>query len=232
VDQVEYQLTLPPESLEEGLAAWSRIFHAPRFEGLEVEKAILREELLAELDEDGRALGVDDLARRLLFAEHPLGRSIGGDLECIERVRPEDLRRLFDAHYVAANAALCFAGALDPEAALALAERCFGGLPVGAAAACAPAPAALPSERLRVLHERDSQTEVRLSFLTAGEAHPDARAMRLLERVLDDGQSSRLHRRICDELGLTYELFGATDSYEDCGVFDVGATVAHDKVPA
>src|SRR5690606_30333433 len=120
VDQVEYQLTLPPESLEEGLAAWSRIFHAPRFEGLEVEKAILREELLAELDEDGRALGVDDLARRLLFAEHPLGRSIGGDLECIERVRPEDLRRLFDAHYVAANAALCFAGALDPEAALAL----------------------------------------------------------------------------------------------------------------
>src|SRR5690606_11642945 len=73
---------------------------------------------------------------------------------------------------------------------------------------------------------------VRLSFLTAGEAHPDARAMRLLERVLDDGQSSRLHRRICDELGLTYELFGATDSYEDCGVFDVGATVAHDKVPA
>src|SRR5690606_36522758 len=42
---------------------------------------------------------------------------------------------------------------------------------------------------------------------------------------------SRLHRRICDELGLSYELFGANDAYEDCGVFDVGASVAHDKVP-
>src|SRR5690606_28553280 len=114
VDLVEYQLSLPPESLEAGLEAWSRIFHAPRFEGLDVEKGILREELLGDLDEEGRDLRVDDIARRLLFADHPLGRTIAGDLECIERVTHEDLRRLFETHYVAGNAALSFAGTLDP----------------------------------------------------------------------------------------------------------------------
>jgi predicted Zn-dependent peptidase len=50
-------------------------------------------------------------------------------------------------------------------------------------------------------------------------------------RVLDDGMSTRLHRRLTDESGLAYEAFAALDPYEETGLVEVGASVEHDKVP-
>jgi predicted Zn-dependent peptidase len=232
VDFVQYQLERPPESLAEGLPIFARIFHAPRFQGLEVEKSILREELLEDLDEDGLDVDPDNLARALLFGDHPLGRTITGGLDQVSGFTVDDLKRHHAAHYVGQNAALCLAGNLDPEAALSLAEACFGSLPAGATAICEPAPTTRPDLRLRVVPNADNQTELRLSFSTIGEAHEDAAAMRMLERVIDDGLASRLHRRICDEQGLSYHLFAGLDPYDDCGAFDLGATVAHAKVPA
>ncbi len=232
VDFVQYQLEVPPESLAAGLPTFARIFHAPRFQGLDVEKAILREELLGDLDEDGRDVDPDNVARRLLFGEHPLGRTITGDLDRVASFTVDDLRRHFETHYVARNGALCIAGAVEVDAALALAERSFGGLAPGEVARCAPAPTALPEQRLRVVASTDIQTDVRVSFETIGDAHDDMMALRMLERVLDDGLAGRLHRRVCDEQGLSYHLFAALDPYEDCGAFDLGATVGHEKVPA
>jgi predicted Zn-dependent peptidase len=57
-------------------------------------------------------------------------------------------------------------------------------------------------------------------------------ALQLLTRLLDDGMSTRLQRRICDELGLAYDVFALLELYEDSGVFGIGATAEHGKVPA
>ena len=77
-----------------------------------------------------------------------------------------------------------------------------------------------------------SQTDVRVSFFGIGERDPRRLALDFMARVLDDGMSTRLHRRICDELGLAYDVFAALDLYEDCGVFDLGAAVEHTKTAA
>jgi predicted Zn-dependent peptidase len=55
--------------------------------------------------------------------------------------------------------------------------------------------------------------------------------LELLIRVIDDGMSTRLHRRICEELGLAYEVFATIEPYDEAGVIDVGAAVEHSKVP-
>jgi predicted Zn-dependent peptidase len=52
-----------------------------------------------------------------------------------------------------------------------------------------------------------------------------------LARVLDDGLSTRVHQTICEERGLAYEAFAGNDTFEDCGVFDFGASVEHKKAP-
>jgi predicted Zn-dependent peptidase len=64
-----------------------------------------------------------------------------------------------------------------------------------------------------------------------GADDPDFMALRMLSRVLDDGMSTRLHRRMTDESGLAYDVFGALDPYEEVGVLEIGASVAHEKVP-
>ncbi len=72
----------------------------------------------------------------------------------------------------------------------------------------------------------DSQSAVRLAFPTGGFRARGYRALEVMMRVLDDGMSTRLHRRICDERGLAYEVSASLESFEDAGLFDVAASVA------
>src|SRR5262245_60022025 len=51
----------------------------------------------------------------------------------------------------------------------------------------------------------------------------------MLLRILDDGMSTRLYERICDRLGLCYDVWGTFEAYEDDGVVDVAAGVQHDR---
>ena len=81
------------------------------------------------------------------------------------------------------------------------------------------------------MHEHGSQTDVRLSFHTPGVTSPEAPTLLLLARVLDDGLSTRVHHTICEERGLAYDAFAGNDAFEDCGVFDFGASVEHSKTP-
>jgi len=84
---------------------------------------------------------------------------------------------------------------------------------------------------MRCVTSQGSQTDVRLSFPTFGTNDPRYLALELLVRVIDDGMSTRLHRRICEELGLAYEVFASLEPYEEAGVLDIGAAVEHSKIP-
>jgi len=87
------------------------------------------------------------------------------------------------------------------------------------------------TERLRCVSSQGSQTDVRLSFATFGANDPRYLALELLVRVIDDGMSTRLHRRICEELGLAYEVFATLEPYEEAGVLDLGGAIEHSKAP-
>ena len=55
-------------------------------------------------------------------------------------------------------------------------------------------------------------------------------SLELLVRVIDDGMSTRLHRRICEELGLA-EVFATLEPYEEASVLDLGGAIEHSKAP-
>lgn len=230
VDQTLYQVALPPENVAAGLALLGEIFSAPKFEGLDVEKRIVREEILEGLDEDGREIDIDELARAQLFAPHPLGLSLTGATANVDAFTDRDLRDHFDRHYRAGNLVVSLAGPVEPGAIEELVDRSFRNVPPGPRLVV-PAPPTVGGPRVRYVESSGSQTDVRLSIPVGGERDRDAVALHLLSRVLDDGLSSRLHRRITDESGLAYDAFCAVDLYEDVGILDLGATVEHDKVP-
>ena len=52
----------------------------------------------------------------------------------------------------------------------------------------------------------------------------------MLLRVLDDGMSTRLYHRVCDDKGLCYDVSAGYDGYEDDGVIDFAAGVQHARV--
>ena len=225
-----YQLSLHPDTLESGIALFGEIFRSPAFDGIDVERRIILEEILEDLDEDGREINLDDAARATAFPKHPLGFKITGPLENVERFTVADVRRHFARCYGARNMVLAVAGACKRDEVLAWVERDLGGLPPGEELTVEePAPPD-GSPRFCFVPSQGSQTGLQVLFRAMPESSPDYPAMQVLSRVLDDGMSTRLHRRVCDELGLAYYVSANIEAFADAALFEIDATSAHASV--
>jgi len=232
VDFTSYDLTLPPETITKGIELLAEVLQQPLLTELRAEKQIIREEILEDLNEGGAQIDVDNVSRRLLYPDHPLGFTIAGPLDNLDRFETGDLRRHHDGHYTAHNSVVCVTGAFDPPKIGDTLRSHFEEMPAGSAMEPDGSPSNRARERFSYVHEHGSQTDVRLSFHTPGIASSEAPILLLLDRVLDDGLSTRVHQTICEERGLAYEAFAGNDTFEDCGVFDFGASVEHSKAPS
>ena len=94
-----------------------------------------------------------------------------------------------------------------------------------------PEPPSSGAARFAYVENLGSQTSLQIVFRAVGELAPDFATLQMLGRVLDDGMSTRLHHRVCDELGLAYYVAGATESFVDSGLYEIDATCAHERVP-
>jgi len=223
-------LSLPPESLAPAVALFAEVVKSPRFSAIETERGIVREEILEDVDDDGRQIDADNLVRELIYDSHPLGFSITGSLAQLDRFNRSMLRRHHARHYTAGNAVLCLAGAVEPATCLRLVRRHFSDMRSGERIAGQPPRLTQKKPRIAHVPNAASQTTLRLAFRALSDRDPREPAMEMLLRVLDDGMSTRLYERICDDKGLCYDVGALYESYEDDGVFDIAAEAQHDRM--
>jgi len=108
-----YQIPLNAQDIERGLAILGDLFSTPAFRDIDLERQIILEEILEDLDDRGRNVNVDDLSRAVAWDGHPLGYTITGPLKNVRRFRADDVRRHFERFYGAENMVLCVAGPLS-----------------------------------------------------------------------------------------------------------------------
>jgi predicted Zn-dependent peptidase len=232
VDHGEMSVTVPPKNLVQILEILGEVAAEPILSELEVERGIVREEILEDLDDDGRDIDADNLVRALMYEDHPLGFTITGHIDQLDRFDDQLLRAHHARHYTAANAVLAIAGNLgDLDACALAAERAFGSLHRGERIPSSAPRLEQKKARIRFVENQSSQTELRIAFRAPSERDPAEPATEMLLRILDDGMSTRLYERICDRLGLCYDVSGAFESYEDDGVIDVAAGARHSRTP-
>lgn len=223
-------ISLPPENLASAFAIFAEITRDPVLGDIEKERGIIAEEILETLNEDDEQIDPDNLSRELMFGDHGLGLSITGSLASIEAIDAEALREHHGEYYVGRKAVLSFAGAIDPEACMRLAEEHLGSLRAGEPVRLAP-PAVQRSPRFRYVQNQGSQTDLRLAFRAPGEHDPQEPAAEVLVRLLDDGMSTRLYASICDDKGLCYDVSADYETFADDGVLDLAAAVQHERAP-
>jgi predicted Zn-dependent peptidase len=228
VDHGIFSLSLPSESMDRACALFGEVLSQPAFLDIDIERGIVLEEILEDLDDEGRQVDADNLSRALIYKDHPLGFTITGTEDHVHTFDEPVLRRWHEAHYTAGNAVLAFTGAVDPEEALRLARRDFeGSLTDGSRVIGAPPQHDQKRARLQMVENVSSQTELRVCFRAFPETHPRRPALDVLMRIIDDGMSTRLYHRLCDARGLCYDVSAGYDGYEDDGVVDVAAGVQH-----
>ncbi|HRI71272.1 MAG TPA: pitrilysin family protein [Polyangium sp.] len=229
VDHGVMSIAVPPRNFERVIDLLGEVTTTPRFTEVEIERGIVREEILEDLDDDGRVIDADDLARKLIFEDHPLGYRITGGLENLARFDEPMLRAHHARHYTTTNALLCLAGNFDVKTGVAAAERAFATMPKGAKVTSTSPTTGQTKARFQFVKNQSSQTDLRIAFRAVSEHDSKEPAVEMLLRVLDDGMSTRLYERICDRLGLCYDVSGMFESYEDDGVVDISAGTAHER---
>jgi predicted Zn-dependent peptidase len=231
-DYTLFQLALEPELVAPAIDVLGELLSRPRFSDIELERELVLEEINEDYDEQGVEINADDIARGLLFENHPLGQRIIGPRSNVERFSIEDVRRHFTTFYGARNANLCVAGPVEHGAVVAAAARALSSLPAGLRAEVPAAPPPIPGPRLRHVADAGSQTSLAILFRAVPELDPAYVALVALLRVLDDGMSTRLHYTLADQKGLAYSIHAAIEPLADTALFEITGATANAKVPA
>ncbi len=228
VDHGVLSISVPPENFTRVLELLAEVCLEPVFDGIELERGIVHEELLEGLDASGRSIDPENLLRAACFPDHGLGLPITGTPQTLASFDEAGLRAHHAAHYTT-GMVVSVAGQIDPDRTVAAIERSFRARPGSEPVITPPSPAAGPA--LVYVPHRTSQTALRLGFRAPAEHDAFEPATELLLRVLDDGMSTRLYHRLCDERGLCYDVSATYEAYSDAGLFDIAAETSHDQAP-
>jgi zinc protease len=155
------------------------------------------------------------------FTAHPYKILSIGSMADLGAATIEDVRAFHATYYVPNNATIVLSGDFDPQQALAWIEKYFSPVPKGR-----EIPRNIPREPEQTAERRvveyDANTPlplVMLTFHVPEEGHPDIYALEVASRILSDGQSSRLYRKLVYEQQIALQASGEALTLEDPGVF-------------
>lgn len=183
------------------------------------------------------AMGNDDPDRmaslklfETAYSEHPYRLPVIGYLDVYDKLTRDDVMEYYKARYVPNNLFFVVSGDVDAEKVHAQLEAYFAKYPRKSL------PSLYIPQEPQQLGWRESHTEfptelTRLHMAWHGPTltSEDTPALDLLSTILGDGRSSRLYRKIREELGLVHGISAYNYTPADAGLFGVEATLDPDK---
>lgn len=134
-DRTNYFETLPVNQLETALWLESDrmgfLLDAVTQKKFEVQRSTVKNERGQRYENVPYGLGYEKICRALYPYGHPYSWTTIGDVEDLNRVDVDDLKKFFMRWYGPNNATLTVAGDVNPEEVLKLAEKYFGSIPRG-----------------------------------------------------------------------------------------------------
>jgi predicted Zn-dependent peptidase len=219
-----------PDHVATGLQLFASMILTPTLPGIEIEKRIITEEALEDINEHGEQINPHNLTSQLLWPGHQLGLPTVGTLESIAAISASDLKQHMADYYTPPNTIITVAGAVEAEQTFAACNAAFGkwkGAP--------PPPLNIYSGgqgRPQSAFVMDSDSQVHLQLNFRGFSRSDGRLMatRLLRRILCGGGSARLHITLRERLGIVYSVDANIAAYEETGAFAIELSTAPENL--
>ena len=186
-----------------------------REEDFDTEKQVIIEEI--RMYDDQPPFGADDKSRAAHYGSHPLGRSVLGTVESINRLSATAMRDYFERRYSPGNITLVSCGRIDFDALVASVERACGNWePIQTSRQTPPVQS---SAGVHVIHN-DIATQQYAVQLADGPAATDADRYpaKLLATVLGDDTGSRFYWELIDP-GLAEHASLSHYEYDGAGLF-------------
>jgi predicted Zn-dependent peptidase len=183
------------------------------------ERGVVIEEI--KDSEDSTERYIFDLLFKKLFTNHPLAKSVLGEVENIEKLTRKRIRSYFDQWYTPERIVVSASGNLDHGELVRHLNRYYkktrgNGNPYFARESVLYTPFSYTYRKKGILQSH-------LIMATTTFDYRDRRRYPLLvlDVILGDGMSSVLFQRVREERGLVYEISSFSDFFSDGGIFGV-----------
>src|SRR5262249_42141199 len=150
-----------------------------------------------------------------------------GTMQDLGAASVEDVRHFSQTYYVPANATLVIVGDFDPAPTLQMVSNYVGRVPK----AERPVPRDIPQEPPQTKEKRVTLQEpwplpaVVVAYHVTRDGNPDSYPLHIAAKVLSDGQTSRLYKKLVYEKQMAVAAFGNAKLIEDPNLFYAVAIV-------
>lgn len=190
---------------------------------LENEKQVVKNEKRQRVDNRAYGHTREVILANLYPPDHPYNWPVIGSLEDLQDATLDDVREFYDRYYGPNNATLVIVGDIDVEQTKSLVGKWFGEIKRGPDVP-PPQPMPVSLERTRSVYHEDNLAQVpelRMTFPTVEEFHPDSYALEALGEILSDGKRAQLYRVIVEEQKLAPDAAAYNSSSELAGTFTI-----------
>jgi len=228
-DLTNYFEVLPSNQLS--LALWLESDRMLKFsvteKALSTQREVVKEEKRWRID--NRPYG--DASERMQNLVFPVGQyhwPVIGSMEDLNAANMMDVRRFYEQYYCPNNAVLVVSGNIEFKNVENLVSKYFGDLPPSryVVEPILFADEEIVSERIEVMHGNVPSPGVFVAYKIPPEGSPEYYALSQLAKVLSDGNSSRLYKRLVYEAQAVSDFDVLIEGMEKAGVFMFSAFVA------
>jgi zinc protease len=227
-DETVFWETLPAQDLP--LALW---LEADRMATLKIDKQtfanerdVVKEERRMRIDNQpfGR---LTELLYDQAFTVHPYKHATIGSMDDLNAASVDDVRDFYRTYYVPSNATVALVGDFDTAQAMALVSQYLGRVPK----ADHEVPRDIPKEPPQTHEKRVTLRQpwplpaVVVAYHVTYDGNPDSYPLHIADKVLSDGQSSRIYRKLIYERQMAVAAFGRANLIEDPNLFYAVAIV-------
>src|SRR5882724_7071841 len=228
-DETVFWETVPAQYLP--LALW---LEGDRMASLRIDKDtftnerdVVKEERRMRVDNQpyGR---LNEIIYDQAFSVHPYKHATIGSMHDLEAASVDDVRDFYQTYYVPANATLVLVGDFDSTQAMQLVNQYIGRVPK----AERPVPRDIPQEPPQTKEKRVTLQEpwplpaVVVAYHVIKDGNPDSYPLHIAAKVLSDGQTSRIYKKLVYEKQMAVAAFGNANLIEDPNLFYAVAIVS------
>src|SRR5712664_4102137 len=190
------------------------------------ERDVVKEERRMRVDNQpfGR---LNEIIYDQAFSVHPYKHATIGSMADLEAASVDDVRDFYQTYYVPSNATMVLVGDFDSTQAVQLVNQYIGRVPKAAR----EVPRDIPKEPLQTKEKRVTLQQpwplpaVVVAYHITYDGNPDSYPLHIAAKVLSDGQSSRIYKKLVYETRLAVAAFGQANLIEDPNLFYAVAIV-------
>lgn len=226
-----YKANFPKRNLEKVLNLYSHILKDSAFDSemIKKEKQVILEEIMMHEDNPDQ-LAFDNIVK-LMYSDIGIGNDIAGEVLEFNKVTKETVFKFYKEHYHSANMLVSVIGDFEFKTVIEMVDKYLSSpfKKKGVVKCKQWSKKSKTKPKSKVVYKDINQANILLGFKTMSHIALERIDLGIIGFILGGSMSSRLFKKIRNELSLCYSVYGFEINYANNGFFGISLATSPQK---